>query len=111
MSGIPRWSTPHHDGSATYVSNLAPDLGDTVAVFLRVPRASGVRQALLRVYVDGEQALRETVVDRENADELWLRGEGLRGGDGLGEAEEGEGQGESRGHRGRRLPPGRRARA
>ena len=75
MSGIPRWSTPHHDGSATYVGNLAPDLGDTVAVFLRVPRASGVRRALLRVYVDGEQALRETVVDRETADEFWLRGE------------------------------------
>ena len=46
-----------------------------MAVFLRVPRASGVRQALLRVYVDGEQSLRETVVDREDDHELWLRGE------------------------------------
>jgi alpha-glucosidase len=74
MYGVPHWSTPHHDGSATYVSDLAPNLGDTVAVFIRVPRASGVRQALLRVYVDGEQALTETVVDREDEHEIWLRG-------------------------------------
>ena len=74
MYGVPHWSAPHHDGSATYVSDLAPNLGDTVAVFLRVPRASGVRQALLRVYVDGEQALTETVVDREDDHEVWLRG-------------------------------------
>ena len=74
MYGVPHWSAPHHDGSATYVSDLAPNLGDTVAVFLRVPRASGVREALLRVYVDGEQALTETVVDREDDHEVWLRG-------------------------------------
>jgi alpha-glucosidase len=74
MYGVPHWSAPHHDGSATYVSDLAPNLGDTVAVFLRVPRASGVRQALLRVYVDGEQTLTETVVDREDEHEVWLRG-------------------------------------
>lgn len=74
MSGFPDGSAPHHDGSATYVSDLAPDLGDTVAVFLRVPRASGVRQALLRVCVDGEQSLTETVVDREDEHEVWLRG-------------------------------------
>ena len=74
MYGVPHWSAPHHDGSATYVSDLAPNLGETVAVFLRVPRASGVRQALLRVYVDGEQALTETVVDREDDHEVWLRG-------------------------------------
>ena len=69
------WAVPHHDGSATYVSDLAPDLGDTVAVFVRVPKASGVTQALLRTYVDGEQELSETTVDRETDDELWLRGD------------------------------------
>src|SRR5215204_3001729 len=73
LSG-PHWSAPHRDGSAAYVSDLAPNVGDTVAVFLRVPRASGVRQALLRVYVDGEQTLTETVVDREDEHEVWLRG-------------------------------------
>jgi len=67
------WSSPHHDGSATYVSDLAPDVGDTVTVFLRVPRTSGVTQALLRVYVDGEQDLIATTVDREDERDRWLR--------------------------------------
>ena len=70
---LPEWAQPHHDGSATYVSDLAPELGDTVTVFLRVPRASGVRQALLRVYLDGEQALTATRVDRQDEHETWLR--------------------------------------
>lgn len=68
-------TAPHHDGSATYVSNLTPDLGDTVAVFLRVPKASGVTQAMLRTFVDGEQELTATTVDRETEHEVWLRGE------------------------------------
>jgi alpha-glucosidase len=68
-------AAPHHDGSATYVSDLSPQLGDTVSVFLRVPRASGVRRALLRTIVDGEQELSETVVDRVSEHEVWLRGQ------------------------------------
>jgi alpha-glucosidase len=68
-------AAPHHDGSATSVSDLTPDLDDTVPVFLRVPRASGVTRALLRTYVDGEQELTETTVDRETDDEVWLRGD------------------------------------
>ncbi|MCS3842864.1 glycoside hydrolase family 13 protein [Microbacterium sp. AK031] len=32
---------PHHDGSALYVSNDAPDLGDVVTVRLRVPAGYG----------------------------------------------------------------------
>ncbi|MHA7278228.1 glycoside hydrolase family 13 protein [Arthrobacter sp. MDT2-2] len=66
---------PHHDGSALYVSNLAPGIGDTVSVFLRVPRASGVTRAMLRTYIDGEQALTETTIDRETEHEVWLRGQ------------------------------------
>ena len=69
------WDAPHHDGSATYVSDLTPDLGDEVTVFLRVPRASGVTQALLRSCIDGEQVLTETTVDRETETEIWLRGD------------------------------------
>ena len=69
------FSVPHHDGSATYVSDPTPDEGDTVSVFLRVPKASGVTRALLRTYIDGEQALTETRVDRESDDEVWLRGD------------------------------------
>lgn len=33
--------TPHHDGSPLYVSDLAPQLGDVVAVRLRVPTGYG----------------------------------------------------------------------
>lgn len=68
-------STPHHDGSEMYVSDLSPDMGDVVSVFLRVPKRSGVTQAMLRTFVDGEQALTETTVDRESEHELWLRGQ------------------------------------
>jgi alpha-glucosidase len=68
-------AVPHHDGSATYVSDLTPDVGDSVSVFLRVPKASGVTQAMLRTYIDGEQALTETTVDRETEHEVWLRGQ------------------------------------
>lgn len=69
------WDLPHHDGSSMYVSDLSPALGDKVTVYLRVPRASGVTKALLRVYVDGEQVLLATQKDRENANEFWLRAE------------------------------------
>lgn len=68
-------AAPHHDGSATYVSDPSPDLGDVVSVFLRVPRASGVQRAMLRTLVDGEQSLTEAVVDRETEHEVWLRGQ------------------------------------
>ena len=67
------WTAPHHDGSSTYVSNLTPDVGDKVTVFLRVPRVSGVRQALLRACIDGEQVLIETKDDRRDENDTWLR--------------------------------------
>ncbi|MFW3385918.1 UNVERIFIED_CONTAM: glycoside hydrolase family 13 protein [Kocuria sp. CPCC 205274] len=67
------WDQPHHDGSAMYVSNPFPELGETVTMFLRVPRASGVTQALLRVCIDGEQALIGTRTDRQDDHEFWLR--------------------------------------
>lgn len=66
---------PHHDGSAMYVSNLAPNIDDTVSLFLRVPKASAVTQAMLRTYIDGEQALTETTIDRETEHDVWLRGQ------------------------------------
>ncbi|MGV1003913.1 MAG: hypothetical protein ACOYEV_03900 [Candidatus Nanopelagicales bacterium] len=69
----PQWADPHHDGSATYVSDLAPDLGDTVTVFLRVPKASPVQGALLRVWIDGEQSLIEVQFDRQDERDTWPR--------------------------------------
>jgi alpha-glucosidase len=37
---------PHHDGSSLYVSNLAPALGETVTVRLRVPEGYGPLDAV-----------------------------------------------------------------
>jgi alpha-glucosidase len=37
---------PHHDGSPLYVSNLAPELGETVTVRLRVPSGYGPLSAV-----------------------------------------------------------------
>jgi alpha-glucosidase len=68
------WSFPHHDGSATYVSELYPALGDRVDVLLRIPRASDVTDVLLRTYIDGEQSLDLVQLDREDARDRWYRG-------------------------------------
>jgi alpha-glucosidase len=68
------WDLPHHDGSATYVSDLYPALGDRVAVYLRIPRAAEVTDVLLRTYVDGEQSLDAVELAREDERDRWYRG-------------------------------------
>ena len=67
------WSLPHHDGSAMYVPEPNITLGGTVDVFLRVPRASDVTSAWVRVISDGEPELVRAVVDRQDAHDQWLR--------------------------------------
>ena len=67
------WSLPHHDGSATYVPEPNPKLGDTVTVFLRVPRTSDVTSAWARVINDGEPELVRATIDRQDARDTWLR--------------------------------------
>jgi alpha-glucosidase len=49
-----RWAAPHHDGSALYVSEPRPRLGDTVTVRVRVPEESGFDRVHLRTVTDGE---------------------------------------------------------
>lgn len=61
----------HHDGSALYVSNPTPDLGETVTVLLRGP--VGTRQVFARSIVDGEPRFTEAVVDRAARGEVWWR--------------------------------------
>jgi alpha-glucosidase len=46
----------HHDGSAVYVSNPYPRLGERVRLRLRVGSAAPLRRAFLRTTPDGEQA-------------------------------------------------------
>jgi alpha-glucosidase len=69
------WSQPHHDGSETYVPDPNPKLGGKVTVFLRVPRASEVSSAWVRVINDGEPELIRAEVDRQDKRDTWLRAE------------------------------------
>jgi alpha-glucosidase len=63
---------PHHDGSARYVSDLAPALGDTVTVFARTP-APAPRRVYVRTTPDGEPHFTAAVVDRVAGAETWWR--------------------------------------
>ncbi len=67
------WSLPHHDGSETYVPDPHPTLGGRVDVLLRVPRASDVTGAWVRVINDGEPELVQATVDRQDERDTWLR--------------------------------------
>jgi alpha-glucosidase len=67
---------PHHDGSALHVSDPAPALGDTVTVFVRVPRGTRVARVHLRRLQDGEPVFSSAVVDRRDAaGDTWWRAE------------------------------------
>jgi alpha-glucosidase len=64
---------PHHDGSASYVPQQAPTLGETVDVFVRVPSGADVQQMHVRTTGDGEPRFREATVDRVEGDSVWWR--------------------------------------
>jgi alpha-glucosidase len=66
-------SKPHHDGSALYVSDPAPDLGDTVSVWVRVPEGAGVAMVWARSTPDGEPRFVMSNVDRRTPGEVWWR--------------------------------------
>ncbi|MBU6347091.1 MAG: glycoside hydrolase family 13 protein [Actinomycetales bacterium] len=44
----------HHDGSALYLSNVQPQLGETIKVYLRVPKSLTPKVVALRMVRDGE---------------------------------------------------------
>lgn len=63
---------PHHDGSALYVSNSAPALGDTVAVRVRVPADFGVTAVGTRSNPDHEPVFSSaTIVHSEDGWDWW----------------------------------------
>ena len=68
---------PHHDGSALYVPEGVPALGDTVPVRVRVPRSAGVRDVWLRTVRDGEPRLAPARLDRSDEHEDWYVAEVL----------------------------------
>ena len=45
---------PHHDGSELYVSDIAPKIGDSVTLRVRIPHSYIFEQAFVRVYEDAE---------------------------------------------------------
>ncbi|MFC8849551.1 MULTISPECIES: glycoside hydrolase family 13 protein [unclassified Micromonospora] len=64
---------PHHDGSATYVPEQEPALGQRVPVFVRVPAGADVRTVHVRSTPDGEPRFAEAVVDRRTGSDVWWR--------------------------------------
>jgi alpha-glucosidase len=63
----------HHDGSALYVDNPSPDLGDQVTVWARVPADAGVDKVYVRTLQDAEPHFAEAEPDRETIGERWWR--------------------------------------
>ena len=66
-------TAPHHDGSERHVSTLAPELGDTVTVWLRVPHADPAQRVWVRTVRDGEPRYVAAEVDRATPHEAWWR--------------------------------------
>ncbi|HZN16765.1 MAG TPA: glycoside hydrolase family 13 protein [Micromonosporaceae bacterium] len=66
---------PHHDGSGRYVSTLAPALGETVSVLVRVPAGDPANAVWVRSTPDGEPRFGAAVVDRTTPTERWWRAE------------------------------------
>jgi alpha-glucosidase len=64
---------PHHDGSDLYVSNSAPNLGDTVTLKVRVPRSYIFEEAYIRLYEDAEPRIFKLEEKNRNGSEVWLQ--------------------------------------
>ncbi|MDF2145475.1 glycoside hydrolase family 13 protein [Knoellia sp. p5-6-4] len=62
---------PHHDGSALYVSNPHPALGETVTVRVRVPKEADVTAVHVRLTPDAEPFFVDAVIERETASDTW----------------------------------------
>jgi alpha-glucosidase len=66
---------PAHDGSALYVADQSPGLGDVVPVLVRAPAVAGVKAVWVRTTPDGEPHFAPATVDRRDATETWWRAE------------------------------------
>ena len=67
--------SPHHDGSPLYAGTDRPDLGDTVPVWLRVPRATQLDGVWVRSTPDAEPHYDVAKIDREDEHAVWYRAE------------------------------------
>jgi len=69
---------PHHDGSPLYVSTQEPELGERVALRLRVPRGfaeHGIRVVRVRSNPDREPSYADARVVHETPDAVWWQAE------------------------------------
>lgn len=64
---------PHHDGSEVYVSNAAPEIGQTITLKVRVPKSYHFEKTFIRVYEDGEPRSYELNLAESDANEVWLQ--------------------------------------
>ena len=64
---------PHHDGSDLYVSDSAPQIGDSVTLKIRVPHAYSFTKAFIRIYHDGEPRSFELIKHSTNQVESWWK--------------------------------------
>jgi len=63
----------HHDGSALYVSNPMPKLGDVVQIYLRTPKDAPIERIFLRTAPDGENHLEEMKHHSHHSNyQLWV---------------------------------------
>ncbi len=68
----PDWlRSVHHDGSARYVSDPTPRLGDHVTLRIRVAAEAPVKRVLLRTLPDGEQRLTPMTPDTITGPARW----------------------------------------
>jgi len=63
---------PHHDGSDLYVSNSAPQIGDSVTLRVRVPNTYKFAKAFVRLYHDGEPRTFELSAGAPGKVETWF---------------------------------------
>ncbi len=66
---------PHHDGSARYVSNPTPRLGDAVELLVRVPLEAEVTAVHVRLAPDGEQQFVRAELVQATETDAWWRAE------------------------------------
>lgn len=66
-------SIPHHDGSELYVSKIAPKIGDSVTLKVRVPSNYLFQEAYVRVYEDAEPRTYVLKLVEERAQERWYQ--------------------------------------
>jgi alpha-glucosidase len=66
---MPQWAAGvYHDGSAVYVSNPTPRLGESVTMTVRVPKDAPVHRMFLRTVPDGEG--HHAAMERVGEDEI-----------------------------------------